>query len=233
MPRSIGENFQDRVSTTSSLACSKMPAGAENRLVVLVADAIKTLDLTIAMGNIKDAGDLPKVFREVTEWLPLVGHILKAVEGPIKEDKPDERLNLDAMECTLKSCNKAATNLGKLYQAVTDAPHDSKRGCYYEHVRRLGKGKEAEALVKEMLQHAQILARNPAIKPTPKKAKNLPTAITEVSKIEPSVPKHIFESSSHIANYGPGTQNVITGDGTQNNHLGNGNQYNAETQNFR
>jgi N-terminal domain on NACHT_NTPase and P-loop NTPases len=233
---SIGKNFQDRVSSDSILACSKMPAGAENRLVVLVTDAIETLDLTIAMGNMKDAGDLPKVFREVTKWLPLVGHILEAVEGTVKEGKLDDRLNLNAMERTLKSCNKAAANLEKLYQTVTQAPHDSKRGRYYEHVRRLGKGKEAESLVKEMLQHAQILARNPAINPTPKKAEDLPAAITEVSKIKPSVPKHIFERPSHIiniANYGPGIQNVITGNGTQNNRVGNGNYYYAKTQFFR
>jgi N-terminal domain on NACHT_NTPase and P-loop NTPases len=224
------------LTSDSILAYSKMPAGAENRLDLLLTDAIETLDRTIvAMGDIEDAGDLPKVFREVTtsKWLQLVRHILKAVEAPAREDKPGEMLNLNAMECTLKSCNEAAANLEKLYQTVTKAPNGSKHGCYYEHVRRLGKGKEVESLVREMLQHAQILAINPAIKSTPKQAKKLPAAITEVSKIEPSVPNHIFEISSHIANYGPGTQNFTTGNGTQNNRAGNGNHFTAKTQNFR
>lgn len=194
--------------------------GEDTSLVTLTTHTIEALVAIPKYGDIEAHRDLPDAFHAVTECVQLVENIVKAaLQGPIKKGNPNQRPeSYKTMKKSLNDCKDKAAGLKGLFDAFIQAP----RNDYYESELINSK---AKSLMKRMLENVQQLATATNLT-TLEETKKLPTAIKEMSKLEPAL------VPVHIGNYSNGTQHINTGSGTQNGNYGPGQQFNAQTQNF-
>lgn len=191
-------------------------------VIGLVSAIITLLDAVATVSSaIKDANGLPRAFREVDGRLPLVKDILESVEGV----DPNES-SWSVIEPTVKNCHEKADYLKKIFDAVKKTSEAPLPRRYYNAVKKLGKGKQVETLMRGILEDVQLLAGRHSFNTATKvQVKELADAIEVLSKLPSSVPDRYFEDSTHrnvqnIESGGKGVFNNIVGENnTQNTYM--------------
>jgi hypothetical protein len=154
-----------------------------------------------------NAQGLPSAFREVAARLPIIETILGSAKQRIVDGLVDEA-SCKAVKDIIKACEKKAKHLDKLFRSAvpTDDTSDVKR--YWKAVQAYGKGNEVENLMKGMLEDVQLLACEHGMKTATKsQLEQVAIAITEVSTVAHSVPKHVSQDTGYSTiDSGPSTQ---------------------------
>ena len=194
---------------------------------------------------------LHEAFRTVSQNIPLVLNILrdcKKVQEHIDRDyssttDADQKRDIEesnkAVEPLLTTCQEDVKRLQEIFQKVVPGDEASWLERYKKaaHAVLPGKKRKVEDLMKEILEKLQLLQTSRFFKSeneqkNEKKAKELETAIGQLSELPSSLP----EDEGQYSHYGSGAMFINPGLGTQHNYnqsgTSNSNQYNAHTLNI-
>jgi hypothetical protein len=159
------------------------------------------------------AEGLPGAFREVAGRLPIITHILGAVEQCIKDGNITED-SCKRVKQVIDACQEKAKKLEDLFCKVIPGENTSRRERYLSAVKTLGKGNKVERLIKGILEDVYLLVSEHNMRvASSTQLEQVATAISEVSSILPSVPENRLQEPSFITKYsGSGTQNNAQGE---------------------
>ena len=173
--------------------------------------------------NGKGSSDLPKVFHQVAQALPVAQGSLQSVYRYFRSPPADfnaEQENFDEKKNAAINVQSCAQNLANVFQDVIGADDGARES---EYQKQAGDNKQVEVLMKGVLEATLVLAKPPAV--TNEQLEALQSTLSDISKIET---KPMGNKGGGIYNYGSGPQSIHQGNGPQNINSGSGQQYNGE-----
>ncbi|KAM7198851.1 hypothetical protein V8F33_004865 [Rhypophila sp. PSN 637] len=188
----------------------------------LISAITAIIDATLKVYNAaRDAKGLPDEFRVVAERLPLVKSTLLVAENGV-ENNPDQE-STTAMKQLLKGCKGRARSLEKIFEAVIPSSSATKLQRLWAAMATLGKRKDVETLMKDIITDIELMASNHTLTATTRSR-----VVEIIHKKSPSKQEEPAPSNT-ISNKGSGMQNLHLGRGDQNVNTGSGPQFNRGT----
>ncbi|GKT42726.1 uncharacterized protein ColSpa_02907 [Colletotrichum spaethianum] len=178
-------------------------------------------------GDLNDVEELPAAFAQVAKHLPAVCKALQSARLHIQKREDDN--TWAEMKKPMDGCKAKADRLEGVYGKVVPSAPAQKMERYREAVSGLGKEGRVEVLMEAILRDVKgLLTVDGGMEAaTESDLRELADITAEVLAIPPSLQGD--GSALGIHNYGPGPQNVVTGDGHQYNNNNTGNQFNGST----
>lgn len=166
----------------------------------------------------KDAKGQPKEFRSIAAKFPLVLEILRNAEDEAQRTQLDDGARNEA-ESNIKACKEKAEALNKIFRAVLREDDDNWLERYKKAVVGLSKGKRAEELMKEIMEHIELVTCD----------KLMGTATrAQIEKLQEAIQEMLDMPSSISDNDRPIIQNH-TGSGHNNSILNRSTNNNSST----
>lgn len=188
--------------------------GAISGTIALIEAAVKVYNAAT------DASGLPEAVRGVAQRLPLAKDILQTTKSQVEAGEPDEDL-CEEMIPILKGCKERVERLERIFQKVIPDANAPRKDRYVSAIKTIGKGKQVESLMKEILEDIQLLVGNRVMK-SKKEIGSLEKAIEEMSTLQPTTYE---ESWVQIDQCGSGLQAVHTSTGPEHNSNISGMQF--------
>ncbi|KAJ5159343.1 uncharacterized protein N7500_008994 [Penicillium coprophilum] len=168
--------------------------------------------------------DLPTVFSEVAEFIPLVQKVSETCMGHIKTIQDTD--SLQDLRPAVEGCTEKAAQLDKMFLHVIGASDAQ------QQYRMVAKGDRLEHVMEAILEHMTELATSSLfVDVAGTSVDELKEALRKVKGMADSLPNE--ESSYSFYNSGSGWMNVNTGTAPQNNNNGSGYQFNGPIHGFQ
>lgn len=193
--------------------------GEVGLIIGLITGTIEIVKSTqILYSAFKGPKGQPKEFRSIAAKFPLVVEILENAETEAQQIQLGDGPKNEA-ENNIKACKEKAEALNKIFKAVLCEDDDNWLERYKKAIVGLSKGKRAEELMREIMEHIQLV--------TCKKIMGTAT-IDQIEKLQQAIQEMIDMPSSISDNDRPVIQNH-TGSGNNNNILNRSTNNNSST----
>lgn len=208
------------------LPCFVMSIVGETGVIVgLITGTIKIVDKTQKIyAAYKNAKGQPKQFRSIAAKFPLILDILQHANTKAQSEKLDGGAR-NEVENHIKACKEKVEALKAIFEKVLRKDDDKWLDRYKKAVAALGKGERAEELMREIMEHIQLVACDKLMgTATAAQIEELHEAIQEMLDMPPSIPN----DGGSITQYSSGSGNNIASRVT-NNNIGEGTYTNSNT----
>lgn len=179
----------------------------------------------------KDAKGQPKEFRSIAAKFPLLLEILRKAETDAQQTELGDGVKNEAAS-NIKACKEKVEALNKIFKAVLREDDDNWLERYKKAIVGLSKGKRAEELMREIMEHIELVTCDKLMgTSTREQIEKLQEAIQEMLDMPSSIPENdrpIIQNHSGSGhnnnilnrstnnNSSTGVQQVNNGGGTQN-----------------
>lgn len=164
--------------------------------------------------SVEKDSKLPETFKVVARKLPILHDTLKTCEDKLRPiENSIDAATRKAFKETLEHTEEQAEQLQSIFKKTLSESSDSAFEQYKKLVKRLGKGKKVEELMKSMSEDVKQVVDYVASKcAQPEMSKTLDTLVTELQDLPSSIPEDPLPGYS-FNNYGGGKQQNNTGSG--------------------
>lgn len=140
-------------------------SGTQASLVNRLASSIITVLNTVVelYSDVGNASDVPDAFVESVRLLPVIRDAVQTVQTGTCTNSADDEAR-EEFQSTLQRCMEKALQLEIVFRKVVPQARTSRRDRYLLIANAPGESGRVEALMQELLEDVEQLAKNPAVR---------------------------------------------------------------------